>query len=467
MNPRQDRTPGTGDAGGSRDQVGTGSRPILPVTCDELPEAHNALAVGRLRRHLDAERTAQRLTMTDLTVLSSQRDPFRLDTPANHRDAAWLAEQVADMLDTYRTIHLRGLHYMLLGKIRPCGSVYVNNDDTWIWLAEKAAKAARWLGYLPFERIVDQRNAAPVVRLADEYDPRPLIDLGGVRVELPTAVPDPTVWLYDYQPRQAHRLALYCEKSSAEPVLGPIAEEYGADLYLPTGEISDTMMHRMAASAAEDGRPLVVLTFADCDPSGWQMPVSIARKLQALQVALFPELRFEVHRVGLLPEHVRAYGLPSTPLKATEKRADKWIAAMGVQQTEIDALASLQPDLFEELARAACDPFYDHTLKPRAESACNMWERVAQSQLHNLIGEERLAEFRAEAQTKLDAMRDQVDALNDGLRLDASDLALPAFRAPAPRIGATPAPLVTSDWSFAEQCAALKASKEYEGQVAR
>ena len=442
----------TKDGGRTR---GGGTTASVPATYDK----------GRLREHLDAERTARGLTMGDLTVLSSQRDPFRLDTLANHRDARWLADLVAELLPEGRTIHLRGLHYMLLSKVRPCGSVYVNDDDTWIWLQDKAAKAARWLGYLPFSRIVDQRNAAPVVRLADEYNPHPLIDLGGVKISLPDEVAEPAVWLYEYQPRQAYRLALYCEKSSAEPVLGPIAEDYGADLFLPTGEISDTMMYTMAASAAYDGRPLVVLTFADCDPSGWQMPVSIARKLQALQVALFPGLRFEVHRVGLTPEHVRDYGLPSTPLKATEQRADRWRAAMGVQQTEIDALASLQPGVFDALARAACDPFYDHTLRRRGRDAARRWEQDAQGRLHEVIGADRLAAFRAEAQTKLEGLRDQVAAMNTALRLDASDLDLPDFDAPEPVVGETPEPLVSSEWSFADQCAALKASKDYQGQV--
>ena len=36
-------------------------------------------------------------------------------------------------------------------------------------------------------------------------------------------------------------------------------------------------------SAARDGRPMVVFYFSDCDPSGWQMPVSLYRKLQALK----------------------------------------------------------------------------------------------------------------------------------------------------------------------------------------
>jgi hypothetical protein len=35
------------------------------------------------------------------------------------------------------------------------------------------------------------------------------------------------------------------------------------------------------------------------------------------------------------------FGLPSTPLKTTEKRAGDWLAAMRCEQTEIDALAAL------------------------------------------------------------------------------------------------------------------------------
>ena len=42
---------------------------------------------------------------------------------------------------------------------------------------------------------------------------------------------------------------------------------------------------------------------------------------------------------------------------------------MGVEQTEIDALASLQPDLLREIARDAIAPFYDATLDQRVIEA--------------------------------------------------------------------------------------------------
>ena len=118
----------------------------------------------------------------------------------------------------------------------------------------------------------------------------------------------------------------------------------------------------MAKIGADDGRPMVVLYFSDCDPSGWNMPIEVGRKLQAFKACLYPELEFEVHRVALTPDQVRQYGLPSTPLKETEKRGDAWRTATGVEQTEIDALASLQPDLLRQITRNAIEPFYDDTL---------------------------------------------------------------------------------------------------------
>ena len=104
---------------------------------------------------------------------------------------------------------------------------------------------------------------------------------------------------------QPYRLALYGEKTSLAKVLGPIADSYGADLFLPTGEISDTQLHVMAQAGAEDGRKLVVFTVTDFDPSGWQMTVSIGRKLQALKDLLFPDLEFEIRPIALTGEQVR------------------------------------------------------------------------------------------------------------------------------------------------------------------
>jgi hypothetical protein len=194
-----------------------------------------------------------------------------------------------------------------------------------------------WVTF-PFEQVIDARNTEPVIRIHG---------LGSeptawITVDLDISVPDavdlkPLIYVDEFPVRQPYRLVFFGEKTNLEEILASIADEYLADLYLPAGEISDTLLYQMAAAGAADGRPMVVLSFSDCDPSGWQMPISIARKLQAFKATLFPSLGFQVRRVAVTPDHVRQYGLPSSPLKETEKRAAKWSDKMGVEQTENDA----------------------------------------------------------------------------------------------------------------------------------
>src|SRR5262249_35061855 len=120
------------------------------------------------------------------------------------------------------------------------------------------------------------------------------------------------------------------EKVSLKPILQPLAQQVQGVLLLPTGEISDTQIAEFTASAAQDERPSVVLYFSDFDPSGYQMAISVSRKLQALQVRLHRNLQIQLHAVALTLDQVREYDLPSTPLKETERRASKWREAMGI-----------------------------------------------------------------------------------------------------------------------------------------
>jgi hypothetical protein len=298
---------------------------------------------GVLRQILESACEEHKASLSDLTVLSAQVDPYRIDTPAGHRNGSWLGEQFAKLYRPGDRTHLRGLHYAIVqdGKIRkPDGELYRNDDDNWRWLIEDAAKSARWLGYIPFERIIDQRNSEPIIHRKARVIPQAHLMIG-IDVAIPDAEDiNPLPTARGFVARQAFNFAIFGEKASLEDIILPIAEEYEADLYLPTGEISDTLVYQIAKEANADGRPLVMFTISDCDPAGHQMPVSIARKLQAFAHLFFPDLTFEVVRVALTPEQVREEELPSTPLKATEKRASRWQDAFGIEQTEIDALVT-------------------------------------------------------------------------------------------------------------------------------
>jgi hypothetical protein len=402
-------------------------------------------------------------SLKDLTVLAPQNDPFRVDTPARHRDGAWLANTL-DRLGVRGQRHLRGLHYILIGQPKPDGLPYTNTERDWLWLQEHAAKAARWLGYIPFYRIVDQRNDPPEIREWTPPDPNPWVS-----VNYHVIVPDyddltPYVGIDEFTGTQPHHLVLVGEKSSLRAVLGPVAEQYQADLYLPTGEISDTQAHRMAQSAVRDGRPMVMFYFSDCDPAGWQMPISLSRKLQALKRIEFDRLDFQVHRVALTPDHVREYGLPSTPLKDTERRADNWQDATGVAQTEIDALAALQPDLLWQITNDAIAPFYDETLDDRVAQAEQDWLAQAQAVLDEQTNDD-LEGLRLDAAAQLAAKREEIRAILDTVRVNADAFNFPQPVIPRAELSDELYPntaLCDSVWDFTEQCRRLIASKNYD-----
>ncbi len=327
--------------------------------------------LGLLRAVLEKACVEEQCSRDSLTVLSKNNDPYRVDTPSGHRDGAWLAEQIERALGPYRRIHLRGLHYLLVsqGNVRkPNGEIYVNSDADDAWLA-LVLKAGRWLQYIPFERISDNRNAEPIIWRSNEpigqiyksLEASAFVSWG----EIATASvyfrePEPS--LSNFKRAQPYAITIFGEKSSLENVLAPIAQRCSADLYLGAGEISDTLMYQMAKDAAADGRPMVVICCCDFDPAGRQMPVSIGRKLQAFRDLFFPGLQFEVVPTALTVEQVRELGLPSTPLKETEKRASRWREEFGVEQTEIDALATLRPDVLRRIVEQALEPYFDSSL---------------------------------------------------------------------------------------------------------
>jgi hypothetical protein len=193
------------------------------------------------------------------------------------------------------------------------------------------------------------------------------------------------------------------------------------------------------------------------------MPISLARKLQALRVLRFEQLRFRVHRVALIPEQVRELGLPSTPLKATERRAEDWQAAMGIEQTEIDALLSLDPGELERMARAAIDPYYDKDLDLRVFSACSRWLGQAQEALERQLDQDQLDRLRDRAADRLAELRAEITAINDALRIDPDDVELPEIIVPEAVLDEKlhGLPLIDSRWSFVAQTRRLIDAKNY------
>jgi hypothetical protein len=119
------------------------------------------------------------LSMKDLTVLAVQNDPFRVDTPARHRDGEWLAVTAEELGLGDRRIHLRGLHYMVIGRPKPDGTPYTNTEADWLWISGDAGKAGAVARLHPVR--ADRRSAQRRARGAALHEPMAAVVCDGRR----------------------------------------------------------------------------------------------------------------------------------------------------------------------------------------------------------------------------------------------------------------------------------------------
>jgi hypothetical protein len=407
-----------------------------------------------LRKILDSAAKQARLRMKDLTVLSASRDPYRLDTPAGHAKGKWLADAYREVNPEGHKLHLRGLHYRLVGRVTlPNGQPYQNDDATWTWMSEQAAKCARYLGYLPWDALRDARNTPPQVFTPVYVEPCWALDTADVLVILPDEL-EPKLRIAGDLYRQPWRQVIIAEKQGVADALLPIAKARQASLVTPGGELSDQMLYDILSAAAADGRPLAIHQLGDFDPAGYQMAVSTARSAQAMRDSLFPELEVRVHAVALTLDQCQEWNLPSTPLKDTELRAVKWQAAMGREQTELDAAVALVPEAFAQVVDDSLSQYFDNGLKDRGEEESAELEYWANARLAEHLGDDALVNIRARAAARLDEISELVDQVNDALRFDPTEAGIDLPPAPIPIHGDTTdgaAPLFDSanDWTHA------------------
>jgi hypothetical protein len=425
---------------------------------------------GPLRLVIKASKQSTGFDMADLTVLANQNDPYRQDTPTGHRQGQWFAEQVARFVPGDGTIHLRGLHYRISSAgavLKLDGKPYKNDDGDWLYL-EQIAKTARWLEYVPFERITDARNSEPM-RFSDGRwltgDRALSIQADADLVEAPElALADaPSIQVVGGRSHeQPFQIVFFGEKSSLAPVLEPVARQVKGDILLPTGEASDTMIYGMVARAAADGRPLVVLYFSDFDPSGWQMSISVARKIQALRDLKFSRLDAQVQHVGLTCQQAIDLRLPSTPLKVSERRGNRWLETWGREQTEIDAAIALDPDALAQIVRDAVKPFYDPSLQRRAHAVWSEWANREAQRYYELplyadaeadiaLANEQVEEAHADLEAAISNARAKQRQWSDAINavIEADPPSPPPVDTVEPILAPAPEPIFTTDDNYA------------------
>lgn len=264
--------------------------------------------------------------------------------------------------------------------------------------------------------------------------------------------------------RDPYRQIVIAEKQGVRDLLLPICERRKATLCLPGGELSDQMMYDMLAEAAEDGRPVAIHQLGDFDPAGWQMAISTSRTVQALVDSQFPDMHVRVHAIGLTRDHCEEWDLPSSPLKETEMRGTAWKAAMGREQTELDAAVALAPDEFAEVVDNSLLQYFDTKVAKEAALTMIDAEIAANKKLTESIGLDTLQRIREEAESKLDDLTEQVDQVNDALRIDPGEVGIEMPEVPEILVGdvdESDHPLLDTDEDWMEQTTQLRDRKGY------
>lgn len=123
---------------------------------------------------------------------------------------------------------------------------------------------------------------------------------------------------------------------------------FGVKVVALGGYASQTFKDEISEECLQDGRPAVFIYGGDFDPSGEDLLRDFLERTDCWE---------RVHKIALLPEHIAEYDLPPLPGKASDSRAEGFIARHGeLMQVELDALP---PDVLQRLYRDQFDYYWD------------------------------------------------------------------------------------------------------------
>lgn len=331
------------------------------------------------------------VSVTNLLALSPSNDPYAVGTPRAKRMANWFKNQVWDKAGYTSGVHLRRAHYWAVSKeiklpqkitqALPGGKGksdnYFNTQEAWQFLC-KASMYARYFGLVDIESIVDNKNPTPSVftqYTGNKDDISYSVWLDDLERPYVTAR-IPTI--SDLQP---YHLEIWCEKSTMNDVLEPLASSYHAVLCTFQGEASLTACSNFVDRVKAANKPARVMYISDFDAAGISMPKAVARKVEWVCDNRGLDLEIAISQVALTLEQVKDYNLPTTPMKPKEKRADAFMERTGIDgAVELDALEALYPGDLAEIVREWLEPYF-------SQDAAD-WHRSATGEIESRVKEE-------------------------------------------------------------------------------
>jgi len=295
----------------------------------------------------------------DLLALAPGNDPFCLHQPARQRNAEWFAE-LFERFGFGQGVHIRRIHYRIISQdtpvLRPDGRPYLNTASAWALLVN-ASRDARYLGLVPGDAFVDRRNPDPEICFEAMLAGSQEVSNKGLWLAEPDAdFPElPSIAFEGECYGPPVLVEVWCEKSTMNDVLLPVARRYGINLITGAGEMSETSVRLFLGRAREAGVPARILYISDFDPAGRSMPVAVARKIEFAH----QELDITLDPVVLTEKQCVDYRLPRTPIKESERRAARFEARFGAGATELDALEALHPGKLARIVSEQIERFID------------------------------------------------------------------------------------------------------------
>ncbi|MGA3061669.1 MAG: hypothetical protein ABSD90_00410 [Methylocystis sp.] len=407
-------------------------------------------------------------------ALAPSNDPFYAGgTESSKAAAEWFAA-LYHRFGFTKGSHLRRVHYRVVSQEKPVllpdGTPYENTEACWQKLIA-ASKPARYLGLVPITDFADKRNPDPVINLRGPTSEPYITTLGGeLEIDIIDHLPSAEIYLWAPLPSPFH-IELWCEKSTVNDVLLPLASGYGLNIQTGLGEMSLSACRDLVARVQDNGgRPVRIFYLSDFDPAGQSMPVATARKIEWLLHQVDDAVDLDLQPIALTHEQCVAYRLPRTPLKETESRAALFEARFGEGATELDALEALHHGVLREIIINEIERFIDPTLSARrAEGHRETWRRLRE------ITEETRARYgdqRYELEKRLDALRAEAAMLRRDSRILTEVMIAEMVEQAQPLVVDLPSiePRDADEWesplfeSARDYLAQIDAYKEFQGK---
>jgi hypothetical protein len=309
-----------------------------------------------------------------LYALSAANDPFYL-YPARVEGAQWFAK-LWRKLKLRPGMHTRGIHYIFVSQKKPVltldGKPYENTLDDYKRVKD-GCRDARYLGLVPASAIVDRRNDEPYIRLVEGVAvpaghnvtwTRPVI------IDNPQSMPPLPQLVYSrMEVPQRYHIEIWCEKTTMNDVLQPLADRYDCNVITGSGELSLTHCYQVVERAVQSQKPVRILYISDFDPAGMSMPLAVARKIEFRLRRDNINLNIQLRPIVLTHDQCVHYRLPRTPIKETAKGAIRFEERFGEGATELDALEALHPGELGSIIEREIGRYYDDTLASRVQAA--------------------------------------------------------------------------------------------------